>query len=201
MPHSREPQNLEQLLDRIAEAAQGEEQVSLDMILDEVGRRSFGPLLLVAGLVTVAPLVGDIPGVPTLMALLVLLTATQVLFRHDHIWLPKWMLRRSIEREKLEKALGWLRRPACFVDRLLRPRLTPLANHAGAYAIAVICTLIALATPLTEVIPFSANAVGAVLVIFGLSLIARDGLLALVAFVLTGATAGLVVYHFWPGSG
>lgn len=52
-----------------------------------VGRRSFGPTLLLAGLVTLAPIVGDIPGVPVLirwfalgglMWLLVLLALTPV---------------------------------------------------------------------------------------------------------------------------
>ena len=46
-----------------------------------------------------------------------------------------------------------------------------------------------------EVVPFSANGAGIVLTIFGLSLIARDGLLALIAFVLTGITAvGIALY-------
>ena len=195
MAQSRDPQNLEQLLDRIAAAARDREQVSLGTILDEVGRRSFGPLLLVAGLVTLAPLLGDIPGVPTLMALLVLLATVQVLFRHEHIWLPQWMLNRSIEKGHLEKALGWLRRPARFVDRFLRPRLGRFAHDAGAYAIALVCALVAIVMPLTEVVPFSANAAGAVLTLFGLSLIARDGLLALVAFVLTGGAIVLVAWR------
>lgn len=193
--HEHPPRNLEQLLDRIREAACCSDDVSLDMILDEVGRRSFGPLLLLAGLVTLAPLIGDIPGVPTLMALLVLLTAVQVLLRHEHIWLPKWLLNRSLDKEKLERALKWLQRPACFVDRYIRPRLTLFAHDAGAYAIAIVCAMIAIVMPLTEVVLFSANAVGAVLTIFGLSLIARDGLLALSGFLLMGATVGLVVYH------
>src|SRR5690606_34742905 len=79
------PTNLEQLLDRIGEAARQHQDggVSLDAILDEIGRRSFGPLLLVAGLITLAPIIGDIPGVPGLMGLLVLLIAGQVLFHHE----------------------------------------------------------------------------------------------------------------------
>lgn len=189
------PHNLEQLLDRIGVAARRADRVSLDMILDEVGRRSFGPLLLVAGLVTLAPIIGDIPGVPTTMAVLVLLTGAQVLLRQEHLWLPRWLLDRSVEKDRLEKALKWLQRPACFIDRFLRPRLTMLAHGAGAYVIAVTCTLIAAAMPASEVVPFSANAVGAVLTLFGLALIACDGLLALTGFLLTGATVGAVVYY------
>lgn len=195
MAHAGDPHNLEQLLDRIGDAARDTEQVSLARILNEVGRRSFGPLLLVAGLVTLAPLVGDIPGVPTTMAALVLLVAVQVLFRREHVWLPRWMLERSIDKHKVEKVLKWSRKPARFVDRFLRPRLSVFIRDAGAYAVAIVCALIAIVMPLTEVVPFSANAVGAVLTIFGLSLIARDGLLTLVAFLLTATAAGLTAYY------
>lgn len=51
------PTDLEELLDRIEDAAQEDDPVSVGGILDEVGRRSFGPLLLVAGITTLAPIV------------------------------------------------------------------------------------------------------------------------------------------------
>lgn len=195
MSDNREPKNLEELLDRIGDAVRDRDEISLGMILDEVGRRSFGPLLLLAGLITLAPVIGDIPGVPTIMALLVLLIALQVLFRQEHVWLPGWLLRRSVERGKLQKSLEWLRRPARFIDRFLRPRFTALTHDGGAYLIAIVCALVAVAMPVMEVVPFSANGAGAVLTAFGLSLIARDGLMALLAFGFMAATIGLVVYY------
>ncbi len=187
--------NLELLLNRIKEAAQDGDRVSLGAILEVVGRSSFGPLLLVAGLVTLAPLIGDIPGVPTIMAMLVLLTAGQLLFGRQRIWLPRWLLRRSVARNKLCKALDWLRAPARFVGRFLRRRLTIFTQSAGIYVIAIVCVVIAAAMPVMELVPFSANGAGAALTAFGLSLIAHDGLLALLALMFTVATLGLVVYH------
>lgn len=166
--------------------------VTLDEILEAVGRRSFGPLLLLAGLVVLAPLVGDIPTVPTIMAVLVLLVAVQLLLRRDEFWLPDWLLRRSVERKKVRKAVLWLRRPAGWVDRVLRPRLTALTGDTGAVAVAVSCILIALAMPPMEFVPFSANVAGAALTAFGLSLITRDGLLALAAFSFTFGALGWV---------
>ena len=89
--------------------------VTLGALIDEIGTRSFGPLLLLAGLVTVMPIVGDIPGVPTVMALLVLLVAGQLLLGREHFWLPRWVLDRRVRRDRLVRALGWLRRPARWV--------------------------------------------------------------------------------------
>lgn len=59
MSKDQEIMNVEQLLDRIREAAQDENRVSWGAILEVVGRRSFGPLLLVTGLFTLAPIIGD----------------------------------------------------------------------------------------------------------------------------------------------
>jgi hypothetical protein len=188
----QEVTNLEQLLDRVGKATQGGGRVSLGAVLDVVGRRSFGPLLLLAGLVTLAPIIGDIPGVPTIMAVLVWLIAGQLLFRREHIWLPRWLLERSVAPDKLRQALKWLRRPARFIDRLLRPRLA-IVTHPT--AVAIVCLVIAAAMPAMEVVPFSANIAGAALTAFGLALIAHDGLMALLAFVMTAMIVALVVYH------
>lgn len=166
----------------------------MDAMLDEVGRRSFGPMLLLAGLVAVAPVIGDIPGVPTIVGVFVVLIAGQLVFRRQQIWLPRWLLKRSVRQDKLCKALEWMRKPARFVDRLLRPRLESYTGPKATYAMAILCIVIGVAMPAMEVVPFSANFAGAALSAFGLSLIARDGLLALLGFIFTAATAGVVVY-------
>lgn len=191
---NREPESLDELLDRVCDAGEsGEDDVSLGMIMERVGPRSYGSVLLVAGLVTVAPLVGDIPGVPTIMAALVLLTAVQLLLRREAIWLPRFLEKRSVSAEKVRKAVSKVRKPARAVDRVLRPRLTALVRGPGAYAVAAACVLIALALPPMELIPFSANLAGAALTGFGLALIARDGLVAALAFAFTGGVAAVVI--------
>ncbi len=195
MSKKKELKNLEQLLDRISRAARDNNQLSWGAIFEELGHTSFGPLLLVAGLVTLAPIVGDIPGVPTIMGIIILLIAFQLLFGRKHLWLPHWLLKRSVATEKLDKSIKWTRRPAHFIDSLLQPRLSIFIEGAAVYVIALVCIFIALMMPLMEVVPFSANAAGMVLTAFGLSLIARDGLLALLAFVLTAVTVAVVLYN------
>lgn len=195
MNGNQEITNLEQLFERIGEAAKDEERVSLGLIVDVVGHRSFAPLWLVAGLVMFAPIIGDIPGVPVLMGVIVVLTAGQLLFRREHVWLPRWLLKRSVARDQLDKVLKRLQSPARFIDRLLRQRLTMFTHGVGVYVIAIVCTIIAAATPAMEFAPFSANVAGAALTAFALSLIAHDGLVALLAFLFTAGLIGLVVYY------
>jgi hypothetical protein len=111
------------------------------------------------------------------------------------LWLPRWLLKRSVAQDKLDKALGWMHPPARFVDRLLRQRLTMFTEGAGVYVIAIVCIVIAAATPVMEAVPFSANGAGTALTAFALSLIAHDGLLALLAFLFTAGTLGVIIYH------
>jgi hypothetical protein len=59
----------------------------------------------------------------------------------------------------------------------------------------IVCIVIAAATPAMEAVPFRANIAGAAVTALGLSLIARVGLQALLAFVFTAITGGLVVHN------
>jgi hypothetical protein len=188
--------NLEELLDRIEQSAEDRDQIDLKTIVEGVGRRSFGPLLLMAGFIMASPLSG-IPGMPTSMSVLVLLIAIQLLVKRDYFWMPQWLLKRSVGRKKLDKAFKWLRPPARFFDRFLRPRLTFLVQDAGNYAVAVICVIIAAGMPAMELVPFSATIAGAALAIFGLALVADDGLLAVIAFALTAATWAFAAHYLF----
>lgn len=194
MQGENEPRNLEHLLERVQEAVKGKEAVSLREVLDMAGHRSYGPFLLAAGVATLAPVLGDIPGMPTLIATVVFLLIGQLLLGRKHLWLPAWLLDRSLSQARLLKVLGWLRPIARFIDRLLRPRLRTFTRGRASAVMAIACMLLALTMPVLEVVPFSANLAGAALTGFGLALIVQDGLLALLAFLLTSGTIGLVGY-------
>lgn len=189
----RQTDNLQGLLRQI-QNHDHDDPVTLEAILDSVGRRSFGPMILVPGLIVVAPIIGDIPGVPTLFALVVFLTSIQLLFGAEHFWLPKWLLNRSMPRARLMKALDWMYKPARFVDRFLHPRLTWLVdNGASRYLVASMSLLVSIMLPVMEFIPFSATIGGAALVCFGLALVARDGLLVLFSILFTGGAIWMIV--------
>ena len=121
-----------------------------------------------------------------------------MLFRRKSFWLPKWLLDRTVSDKTLCKAIGWLRTPARYVDRMIKARLSWLTSGAGAYAIAVTCVVIALATPSMEVVPMSANIAGVAITAFGLAVVAHDGAVALFAYFLTAAT-GALAYYFLVG--
>lgn len=187
------PENLNAVLDLIVETAKGQKEVEFEDIVKATGRRSFGPLLVLCGVILIAPLVGDIPGVTIAVGLVVLLISVQLLAGRTHFWFPGWIRRRSASAETVRKAVKAIRRPARAVDRLLRHRLELFVHGGGMRAIAAVTTALALVTPGMELVPFSASAFGAILAALGLALIAQDGLIALIGFVIAVATLGLLV--------
>lgn len=189
-----EPDSLAGLLHLVGKVRDDTSAVRLGAVLDMVGRRSFGPMLLLAGLIVMAPLIGDIPGVPTVIGIFVFLVALQLLLGREHFWLPEWLLARRIPRTTLHKTIAWMMPVARFVDRFLSPRLTGLVNGGARFGVALLAMVVSLLMPVMEFIPFSANAAGVTLTVFGLALIARDGLLALIAFALTGLTVGGIAW-------
>jgi hypothetical protein len=187
-----EMRNLEQLLDRLKQRTEMGDEVTLGDMLDAVGRRSFGPVLLLCGLIPASPLSG-IPGLPSAMAILVLIVVGQMLTGHRHFWLPEWLLRRRISREKFCKSVDFMRKPARWVDKLLYPRLGVLTRGPAVYAIAFICGLIALVMPPLELVPFANTTTGIAISIFGLALISHDGLLVILGLIAFGGSIYLGV--------
>ncbi|QJE99392.1 exopolysaccharide biosynthesis protein [Luteolibacter luteus] len=183
------------MLDRFGKLAEEQEKVPVEDLMDAVGRRSFGPLLLMAGIVMAAPGISDIPGVPTITGIFVLIVCVQILFGREDFWLPGWLLKRKIPQKLLGKLASnkWSRRVAKAVDRFVTERLEFLTGPKANYVVAAVCTALAVMSPLTELVPLSGIGVGVALVSFGISLIARDGLMALIGFVLSAGTIGLAV--------
>lgn len=190
-----ELESIEDVLDQVQECARGGGDVSVNDVVEAAGARGFAPLILIAGLIMLAPGVGDIPGVPVLMGMLVILVLVQILMGRRHIWLPRWLGRRSVRSERVHRTVKWLRKPGRFVDRWLHRRYTWAVRHAGFVVVAVTCIVVAMATPVMEVVPFSANLAGIVITAFGLALLASDGLLALIAMALAVGGAAFVVYQ------
>jgi hypothetical protein len=188
---------LDQLLDLIDQTTAGKKDISLDHIMTAIGNRSFGPLLLLAGLIVIVPILGDIPGVPSTVALIIILIAGQLIIGRDRFWLPEWLLSRSVKHDQLCRILRSLRPAARFLDRWTRPRWVFLTKGGRTYLVALACMVIALAMPPMELIPFSANGAGIALIAFGLALITHDGLLAVLALAITLGTFTLIFYNLF----
>lgn len=183
---------LENVLERAIEETDGDE-VTFGALLDLFGHRSFGPIVALLGLLTVIPPLGGIPGLPIIVGLMIILFSIQIVFGADHIWVPGFIEKRSIPKDKLkkadEKAGKWLKR----IDKLISERLDFLTGRWATYVAAIVVTFLALLMIPLELVPFVVGVPGMAIVLFGLAFVARDGVLMLLGFALAAVALGLAI--------
>lgn len=175
------------VLDRVVEPdpdteTGAETLVSLDDLLDRLGSRSFNTLMLVPAVMVVTPL-SAIPGFSSLCGILIASAAVQNLLGREHIYLPRWMCRRTVSEHKLATAIERVRRPVRWLDRQTRPRLEALVQPPFSTVAVAVAGLCGAVMPFLEFIPLSSSIIGAAVLFIALGLMARDGLVMLAALV------------------
>ena len=193
MPTKKNSENgLVHVMDDLHSVANGSNgrKVILGELLDKVGERSHGALILVSALIALLP-TGGIPTVPTIMATLVVLIALQMAFSPAHIWLPRRLRLFSISNSKLQTSLSRFRPYASKLSWLFRARMTFINERPFLYLIVLALLAMAATMPLLELLPFAAAAPSFVMTVIGLGLTTDDGLwtmagLCLAVVVLSG---------------
>lgn len=184
-----EPENAEDMLDDIGALARGATRVSIGDVVERIGARGFGPLIFVPALVGASPL-GGLPGLPTLMALVIVLIAVQILVRRGRIWLPGPLRRRGVTSARLQAAIERARPAARGIDRWLGRKLDPLTSAPARVLAALVVICLCVLVPPLELVPFAALAPMLAIALIGLAIAAQDGILMLVG--LGGAGGALI---------
>jgi hypothetical protein len=182
---------VDQIVDQLEELT-GQNRVSVREILEAFGNRSFLPVLMVPALLVVSPLSG-IPLLPTICGLTIATVAAQMFAGRDHIWLPRFVMRRSLGGTNAQRAVRRLHGFARWLDEHARDRLRPLMRWPSRKVIQALCILCGAAMPFLELVPFSSSMLGAAVLLFGTALLIRDGLLALLGMILMAAAATVVL--------
>ena len=177
------------ILDRLRQLADTRDKVSIGDILDCIGDRSYGPALLVPALIEISP-IGGIPGVPTFLAVIIAIPAGQLLWGKEHLWLPAILQRRSVSGKTMHEAADKLDGVARWMDKWFHGRMPALVRQPFPRIAAALVLLLCLTVPPLEFIPFASTAPMAAIAAFGLALLVRDGLLMLIAGVLSIAAFG-----------
>ena len=199
MAQEQIPQNLTGLLDQIKTAGLSPERLTVADIREQLGRRSFGPLLLFSGLVLLTPLAG-LPLLPGIFGLIIMLTAGQMLLGWRELWLPDFVLRRSLTRHNVERFDATARRVARYVDRFVRPRWHYLTEPPLPLVIAALCFLMGVLLLPLEFIPFTSSIPGLPVAAFGLAMMTRDGLFVIVGLVSSATIIGAIIWAtVWVG--
>lgn len=97
---------LTSLLGRLSRRS-GEEDMSVRGFVDAVGHRAFPALILVPALIITSPASG-IPGLSSLGGLTIAMIAAQYALGRRSVWLPQFILKRSLPSNRLKQALSFL---------------------------------------------------------------------------------------------
>lgn len=189
-----EVHNLQSLLRSLAANTAGE-RVSVGDLLNAVGRRSYGPVILLLGFIAISPLT-LVPGANSLVAVIILIFAVQMVFGREYPWLPRRALTFSFPRKHLVSGLERLDKHAHTVDQLLRPRFVFLTRTPFVQPVALALVAAALVTIPLSFIPLGPVLPSLTVLLFGLAITARDGfVLALAGATLFGAV--LLMIRAW----
>jgi len=194
--------NLRTLLRSLVLNTDGED-VSVRELLHAIGRRAYGPVLLLLGFIAVSPLT-IIPGANWFVAALTLIFALQIVIGRRFPWLPKKALDFRFKRSLLVGGAGAGEKYAHMIDALVRPRLAFLTEAPFVQAVAMICVMAALITFPLGLVPFGPLLPGLTILLFGLALTARDGAVVLLAALTFGGASVLVwrmlpkLLQYWP---
>jgi hypothetical protein len=189
-----EPSNLNDVLDEIEDAAEAQpasQPLTLGDLLNSVGRRSYGPLLLVIGLIAVSPLTA-LPGLTWASAALTIIVAGQMALGLPHLWLPKSALNIRIGRRQVTDGVEKSRPAARWIDHLLKARLQFLSKPPFANLVALMVLAAALITFPLGLVPLLPLIPGIAIVAFGLGVTARDGVWLLLGTLIVGGAFWLL---------
>ncbi|HRX82125.1 MAG TPA: exopolysaccharide biosynthesis protein, partial [Pirellulaceae bacterium] len=94
---------LTDVMDQLVDNTEGE-TITLDELFQSLDSRSYGPLLLVVGLIAISP-IGGIPGMSLVTGSLIMILCLQMMMGRSHPWLPERLMSIEFPRERLERTV------------------------------------------------------------------------------------------------
>ena len=164
-------------------------------LVASLGHRAFGPVMVLCGLFMMTPL-GALPGVPAAFGLINIAFAVQLLFRRPYPWVPDILAKVKVPHARVAKVHAKVTPFLARIDNLIRPRLPFVTEGPMLVLAAVISILLSAAMVPLGLIPFGVVPAAFILGLMGLALIARDGVLMLLALALSLAVFGGIAALF-----
>jgi hypothetical protein len=169
-------------------------RVSIGDVAGALGDRGIGVVILVLALPNIVP--GPVlPGFSTIFGVPIALLSLRLIVRHPKPHLPEWLTRQSVRGERFRSFVGRAVPVLRRIERLLRPRPSPLTAPLGMrfIGVVVLVTGVILSLP----VPFGNWFPGLAITFLALGLLEKDSRalwLGLVFAVLSWFwVAGLII--------
>ena len=171
----------------------GDTEMSVEAVLSAFGRRAYGPIVFVVGVVSFSPL-GAIPGASILFGSLIVILMVQYIARDSAPWVPSWIRERSVPGKQAQQAIDKVTPYFERIETFVRPRYHHLVTVPWTYVVAVICIGLALTMYPLALVPWGVMPPSAALIVFGLGLMSADGLLVGMGIAISFCAFALVLW-------
>jgi hypothetical protein len=159
--------------------------VTLRSMIERLGERTFGVLLIVMAAFNVIPFVSILTGP------IISIIGIQMIIGATKIKLPLFVLDWKLSAIKVRQSLLIMEPKIRKIEKFIRPRWTfteaPIFDRLNGIIIAALGAVIAIP------IPFTNFGLALIIIVMGLGLLERDGLVQLLAFLI-GVVALIIVY-------
>ncbi|ARC88238.1 exopolysaccharide biosynthesis protein [Rhodovulum sp. MB263] len=174
------------LLEDLAALALANDRISIADLVETLGARGFGPLLVMLSAFLILP-VGMLPGLPGVVAIFMILIGGRMMTGQTTLWLPARLRRVHISGHVLAVSVARAQPAALWLRPLLTPRLVALIEgRIATRLIALILMVTGVLIFLLGFIPGLPFVLSLHVLMLGLALSTRDGLVAGLAYVLMG---------------
>lgn len=185
---------VDELEEEAIDAINDSESMALSDIIERFEERAFGPLILIPALIAVLP-TGAIPGIPSLCGIIIVLISIQLVLGQHTPWLPEQLSTKEIGGDKVMLKIQKIKPISEKISRWSYPRWESLTEETAEMAIAICCALAALCMIPLELIPFASAVPGIALILAGIGISTKDGLLIAAAGAVF-ACALLILWKF-----
>ncbi len=165
------PPRLSAIFSQLARDATG--PVSIEQIRDALGDRSFAAMLAFFAVVNLLPFP---PGTTLLLGPPLIIVAVQMALGHNRVWLPKFLLGKSLSRDRFVSMTDRHLPRLLRLERLIRPRYWPFTGSGWDDRVIGWFALV-LAIAVTIPIPFGNWLPALSILLIALALSERDGFL------------------------
>jgi hypothetical protein len=177
-------------LSEIVASFQGRDGFTIGAMVDDFGERAFGALMFIFAIPNVIPAP---PGTSAVLGLPLVILTFQLMLGRQALWLPESIRRRPVKPDMVN---SFVRRAVPILKRfetVLRPRLSILvfsntSERVIGVATLLLAVLLFLPIPLVNILPAAAIAC------LALALAERDGLFAIIGYLLALSTMFILAY-------
>ncbi|OUW17248.1 MAG: ABC transporter permease [Opitutales bacterium TMED158] len=162
------------------------ETVTLRSLMERLGDRTFGALLVLVAAFNIIPFVSLISG------MLVAALGFQMFLGKKRAWLPGKVLDWPLPADRVRSALLLFEPRIRSIERWVRPRWhfteAPVVDRMNGLAIAILGVIVALPIPFANLAPALA------IIVMGLGLLERDGMIQFLSLLFALASMGFVYW-------